>query len=326
MEQSFSHYRRVPNIKVIGVGGGGSNAVAKMMRNRQAGVDYIIANTDAQALEAVEAPKKLLLGYSTTRGMGSGANPTVGRQSAIESISDIKRSLENADMVFLTAGMGGGTGSGGAPIIASIAREIGALTIGVVTKPFSFEGPERMSNAVKGIDALRSCVDSLITINNNNLLKVVGGLKLDQAFAEADNVLQQGIKTVTDLITLPSLVNLDFADIKKVMQNRGNALLGIGTGEGPNKAVEAGGQAVMSPFLDASQKLATEAIVSVVGGDDMTLNDAHDAVEEIRAVLGKDVNLIFGVGIEKNLEDQMRVSLIATGLSSKSAAELAPAA
>ena len=314
MNKFLSHYRKTPVIKVIGVGGGGSNAVIKMLRAPSDKVEYIIANTDAQAMEAVEVPKKLLLGYSVTRGMGSGGDPMTGEKAAVESIGEIKRALENADMVFVTAGMGGGTGTGAAPIVASIAKEVGALTVSVVTKPFDFEGPERMNNANSGISALRPCVDSLITIDNNNLLKVSGGLKLDQAFAEVDDVLRQGIRAVIELVTLPSLVNLDFADVKKVMQNRGNALLGIGHGEGPNKAVEAGNGAVTSPFLDGNRRLATEAIVSVVGGDDMTLNDAHEAVQEIRSVLGSTVNLIFGVGIGKGLEDKMRVSLIATGL------------
>ena len=304
---------RVARIKVIGVGGAGSNAVNRMIEDGIEGVDFIVVNTDAQALKMSQAPTRLVLGYSLTRGLGAGSDPNIGREAAVESVDEIRRLLKGGDMVFVAAGMGGGTGTGGAGVIAKVAQELGALTIGIITTPFSFEGKLRAINAAEGAKALKRYVDSLIVINNDRLLEIIGGVPLKDSFKEADNILRQGVQTITDLIAVPSLINLDFADVKNVMKNKGNALFGLGVGEGPNRAEEAANRAIVSPLLDAKIEGARDAIINVTGGKTMTLNDANDAVDIVRQAIGSEANIIFGVAINEQLEDKMILTVIATG-------------
>lgn len=316
-DNQFEQYDQVARIKVIGVGGAGNNAVNRMIEAGVQGVDFIVANTDAQALSVSKAREKLILGKQITKGLGAGANPEIGRQAAIESEPDIKKIIENTDMVFIAAGMGGGTGTGAAPIIARIAKDLGSITIGIVTRPFSFEGRGRTNCANLGIEELRKHVDSLIIISNDKLLQVIGGVPLTESFKEADNVLRQGVQTITDLIAAPALINLDFADVRTVVQDKGGALFGIGMGSGENKAIEAANKAITSPILEASIKGAQNAIVNVTGGQTMSLFDANDAVDIIRQAAGNDINIIFGVAVNEHLDDEMIVTVIATGFDEK---------
>ncbi|HHU28241.1 TPA: cell division protein FtsZ [bacterium] len=313
---NVENYKDKPfcNIKVIGVGGGGNNAVNRMKTLNISGVDFVIANTDAQVLINSPIEKRLLLGRGVTHGLGAGSNPEVGKKAALESEEEIKEMLQGADMVFVSAGMGGGTGTGASPVIARIARELGALTIGIVTRPFTFEGKKRNANAAEGIHELKQNVDSLIIISNDNLLRINGGIPLKDSFKEADNVLAQSVQTITDLVVGVSLINLDFADVKTVMHNKGTAMIGIGIGEGEKKALDAASRAITSPLLEASIIGAKHAIVNVTGGASMTLFDANDAVEYIREAVGSDgeLNVIFGVSVDENLGDKMKVSIIAT--------------
>ncbi|WP_381415020.1 cell division protein FtsZ [Spiroplasma endosymbiont of Anurida maritima] len=313
MNNFDNNYEQVASIKVIGVGGAGNNAINRMIENGVQGVEFIVANTDAQVVSVSKAKTKLVLGKEITKGLGAGANPDVGRQAAIESSDQIKEILNGADMVFIAAGMGGGTGTGAAPIIASIARDLGALTVGIVTTPFMFEGRARNSYAIQGVDELKNHVDSLIIISNDRLLKVIGAIPMNEAFKEADNILRQGVQTITDLIAVPALINLDFADVKTVMKNKGNALFGIGIGKGEDKAIEAANRAVISPLLDASIRGAKDAIINVTGGTNISLNDVNDAVDIIKQAIGGEVNIIFGTATNEHLEDEMIVTVIATG-------------
>jgi len=310
---NFDNYEQVASIKVIGIGGAGNNAVNRMIEAGVQGVEFIVANTDAQIISVSKSKNKIVLGKETSKGLGAGANPDVGRQAAIESAEEIKDALKGADMVFVAAGMGGGTGTGAAPIIAKLAREKGALTVGIITTPFSFEGRARNSYAIQGTEELRKHVDSLIIISNDRLLEVIGGVPLKDSFKEADNILRQGVQTITDLIAVPSLINLDFADIKTVMKNKGNALFGIGIGSGKDKAIEAANKAIISPLLEASIRGARDAIINVTGGNTLTLNDANDAVDIVKQAIGGEVNIIFGTAVNEHLDDEMIVTVIATG-------------
>ncbi|MCK9198622.1 MAG: cell division protein FtsZ [Bacilli bacterium] len=310
-ENSISEY--VANIKVIGVGGGGNNAVNRMIDENIEGVEFWVTNTDAQVLFVSKCQNRFPLGYEITKGLGAGANPEVGFKAAEASEDTIKNNLRGADMVFIAAGMGGGTGTGAAPVIARIARELGALTIGVVTRPFNFEGKIRNANAVEGLQKLRNYVDSLIVVSNDQLLQMSGGIPLRDSFKEADNVLCHSVKTITDLILKPSIINLDFADVYNIMKDKGTALIGMGYGDGDNRARDAATAAVSSPLLEASIKGAKNAIVNVSGGSSMTLVDANDAVDIVRSAAGdNDINVIFGVSYDESLGDRMFVTVIAT--------------
>lgn len=305
---------QIAKIKVIGVGGGGNNAVNRMIESGVKGVEFIVANTDLQVLNASKASNKLQIGKTITNGLGAGANPEVGREAAIESKDEIKEALKGADMVFVTCGMGGGTGTGAAPVIAEIAQELGALTIGIVTKPFRFEGRRRMEHAILGIDELKKHVDTLIVIPNDRLRDIIDkSTPMLEAFKEVDNVLHRGVQSISDLIAVSGLVNLDFADVKTVMEKRGSALIGIGLGVGENRAIEAAKQAVSSPLLETSIEGAKDAIINITGGTSLTLYEAEDAAEVVRQSANNDINIIFGAVINENLNDEVIVTVIATG-------------
>ncbi|PPE05451.1 cell division protein FtsZ [Williamsoniiplasma lucivorax] len=311
MEQKFD---QIAKIKVIGVGGGGNNAVNRMINEGVQGVDFIVANTDAQVLSVSKAPTKLILGEKISKGLGAGANPEIGKQAALESIDQIKESLEGADLVFVAAGMGGGTGTGAAPIIAKVAQESGALVVAIVTKPFRFEGKNRNKFAIEGLTELKKHVDSVIVISNDKLLEYIGGLPIEDSFKEADSILKQGVQTITDLIAVPAVINLDFADVRTVMSKKGNALFGIGIAEGPDKAVQAANKAISSSLLEASIFGSKDVIVNITGGKTVSLNDAYDAVDIIQQAAGsEDVNIVFGIAINSQLNDELIVTVIATG-------------
>jgi cell division protein FtsZ len=301
-------------IKVFGVGGGGNNAVNRMIESGVKGVDFIVANTDLQVLNTSKAPIKIQLGSKLTNGLGAGANPQVGKLAAEESKDEIVAALEGADMVFITCGMGGGTGTGAAPVVASIAHDMGALTVAIVTKPFSFEGKKRMDQALLGLEELKKHVDTLIVIPNDRLRELIDrSTPLLESFKEVDNVLRRGVQSISDLIAVSGLINLDFADVKTVMEKRGNALIGIGIGVGEGRAAEAARQAVSSPLLETSMVGATDAIINVTGGSNLTLFEVEEAVEVIRQSANTDVNTIFGAVINENLNDEIIVTVIATG-------------
>ena len=302
-------------IKVVGVGGGGTNAVNRMVDAGLRGVEFIAANTDAQALQMCDADIKLNIGHELTKGLGAGANPDVGFASAAESRDDIKEALKGADMVFVTAGEGGGTGTGAAPIIAEIAKnEIGALTVGVVTRPFEFEGAQRGQQAEDGIQNLREEVDTLIVIPNEKLLTIVERrTSLMDAFREADEVLRQGVQGITDLITVPGLINLDFADVRTVMNDAGTALIGIGAAAGEGRAVEAAKEAISSPLLEESVEGAGGVLLNITGGHDLGLFEVNEAAEIISSAADANANVIFGAVIDDALDDEVRVTVIATG-------------
>ena len=302
-------------IKVIGVGGGGGNAINRMIEENVKGVEFIVVNTDVQALRASKAETVIQLGPKFTRGLGAGSQPEVGQKAAEESEEAIRESLEGADMVFITAGMGGGTGTGAAPIVARIAKEIGALTVGVVTRPFTFEGPKRGRYAAEGIAKLKENVDTLLIISNNRLLEIVDKkTPMLQAFREADNVLRQGVQGISDLITAPGYVNLDFADVKTVMANQGTALMGIGVASGEERVVEATKRAISSPLLETSIDGAEQVLLNITGGLDMTLFEAQDAADIVAHAASGDVNIILGTSINEELGDEIRVTVIATGI------------
>ncbi|MGI6343608.1 MAG: cell division protein FtsZ [Bacillota bacterium] len=305
-------------IKVIGVGGGGSNAVNRMIEAGLQGVDFIAVNTDSQALAKAKATHKIQIGEKLTRGLGAGADPEIGMKAAEESREAIQQALQGADMVFVTAGMGGGTGTGAAPIVAAVARELGALTVGVVTKPFSFEQRRRMQRAEQGIVKLRECVDTIITIPNDRLLQVVDkNTPIMQAFRVADDVLRQGVQGISDLIAVPGLINLDFADVKAVMTQTGSALMGIGQATGENRAVEAAKQAISSPLLETSIEGAKGVLLSVTGGINLSLHEVNKSAEMISQAVDADANFIFGAVIDEKLEDEIRITVIATGFETQ---------
>ena len=302
-------------IKVIGVGGGGGNAINRMIEENVKGVEFIASNTDVQALKNSKAETVIQLGPKYTRGLGAGSQPEVGQKSAEESEQAIRDALEGADMVFITAGMGGGTGTGAAPIVAKIAKDLGALTVGVVTRPFSFEGPKRGRFAAEGIALLKENVDTLLIISNNRLLEVVDKkTPMLEAFREADNVLRQGVQGISDLITAPGYVNLDFADVKTVMANQGTALMGIGVASGEDRVVEATKKAISSPLLETSIDGAEQVLLNITGGLDMTLFEAQDASDIVASAATGDVNIILGTSISEELGDEIRVTVIATGI------------
>lgn len=305
---------QLATIKVIGVGGGGSNAVNRMIENGLQGVDFIAVNTDAQALHLSKAETKLQLGGKLTRGLGAGANPEIGKKAAEESKEQIEEALAGADMVFITAGMGGGTGTGAAPVIAQIAKEMGALTVGVVTRPFTFEGRKRSGQAGLGISSLKEKVDTLIVIPNDRLLEIVDkNTPMLEAFREADNVLRQGVQGISDLIAVPGLINLDFADVKTIMSDKGSALMGIGIATGENRAAEAAKKAISSPLLETSVDGAQGVLMNITGGTNLSLYEVHEAAEIVSAASDPEVNMIFGSVINENLKDEIVVTVIATG-------------
>lgn len=305
-------------IKVIGVGGAGGNAVNRMISDNVQGVEFIVANTDVQALKNSNAEVKIQLGPKLTRGLGAGANPDKGQKAAEESEEAIAQALEGADMIFVTAGMGGGTGTGAAPIVAKIAKEQGALTVGVVTRPFTFEGQRRAKYAAEGVAQLKENVDTLVIISNDRLLEIVDkNTPMLEAFHEADNVLRQGVQGISDLITSPGYVNLDFADVKTVMENQGAALMGIGTGEGDNRIEEATKRAISSSLLEVSIDGAEHVLLNITGGSDLSLFEAQAASEIVTQAASSDVNIIFGTSINEELENSVVVTVIATGIDKK---------
>lgn len=303
-------------IKVIGVGGGGNNAVNRMIEHGLQGVEFIAVNTDAQALNLSKAEVKMQIGGKLTRGLGAGANPEVGKKAAEESKEQIEQALEGADMVFVTAGMGGGTGTGAAPVVAQIARELGALTVGVVTRPFTFEGRKRSTQAQGGIASMKESVDTLIVIPNDRLLEIVDkSTPMLEAFREADNVLRQGVQGISDLIAVPGLINLDFADVKTIMSNKGSALMGIGVASGESRAAEAAKKAISSPLLETSIDGAQGVLMNITGGTNLSLFEVQEAADIVASASDQEVNMIFGSVINENLKDEIVVTVIATGFS-----------
>ena len=307
---------QLAKIKVIGVGGGGNNAVNRMIESGVKGVEFIVANTDLQVLNSSKAEVKIQLGST---GLGAGADPEVGRRAAEDSKDEITNVLKGADMVFVTCGMGGGTGTGAAPVIAEIAQNLGALTVGIVTKPFSWEGKPRSRHAEEGLERLKEHVDTLIIIPNDRLREIIDKTTpMTEAFKEVDNVLRLGVQSISDLIAVTGLVNLDFADVKTVMSNKGDALIGIGVATGENRAIEAAKQSVSSPLLENSIEGATDAIINITGGSNLSLFEVEDAVEVIREAAGTDINTIFGAVINESLGDDIIVTVIATGFDKES--------
>ncbi|HIZ29472.1 MAG TPA: cell division protein FtsZ [Candidatus Adamsella sp.] len=310
------------NIKVVGVGGGGGNAVNRMIRSGLSGVDFWAMNTDSQVLEMSSAPNRIQLGSKLTNGLGAGANPSVGEKAADESRDDITVALDGADMVFITAGMGGGTGTGAAPVVAQVAKELGALTVGVVTKPFRFEGKHRMNQALQGLEKLRENVDTLIVIPNDKLIEVVDRrATMREAFCVADEVLLRGVQGISDIITVPGLINVDFADVKAVMQMSGSALMGIGRGTGEGRALEAAKLAVNSPLLETSINGASGVILNVTGGSDMTLHEIYEAAEIIHSTVLEDAVVTFGAVIDDRIQGEIQITVIATGFDLKDSSQ-----
>jgi cell division protein FtsZ len=316
-----------PKISVIGVGGAGGNAIANMMRAEVQGVEFLVANTDAQALKQSSAPQKIQLGAKITQGLGAGSRPEIGRAAAEETIEQVAKSLEGAHMCFIAAGMGGGTGTGAAPVIAKTARDMGILTVGVVTKPFSFEGNRRAKSADAGIEELQKFVDTLIVIPNQNLFLIANAnTTFKEAFEMADEVLQQGVRGITDLMVMPGLINLDFADVRSVMQEMGKAMMGTGEAEGDARAIEAAQKAIANPLLDGvSMQGAKGVIVSITGGEDMRLLEVDEAANHIRELVDPDANIIWGSAFNPELEGKIRVSVVATGIDAAAPAQAAPA-
>jgi cell division protein FtsZ len=318
MANSERDLRRYAAIKVVGVGGGGSNAVNRMISAGLRGVEFIAINTDAQALALSNADKKIHVGGKVTRGLGAGGDPEIGRQAAEESREDLVEALEGADMVFVTAGMGGGTGTGGAPIIAQIGRELGALTIGVVTRPFGFEGRRRAAAADEGVRNLRQRVNTVITIPNDRLLQVVDkSATMVEAFRVADDVLRQGVQGIADLITVPGLINLDFADVRTIMAEAGSALIGIGVGTGEGRAAAAAQTAISSPLLETSMDGARGVLMNITGGLDLGIHEVNEAAAVVQKAADPEANIIFGAVIDERLDGEIRITVIATGFEVK---------
>jgi cell division protein FtsZ len=316
MRERSGNYLAV--IKVVGVGGGGTNAVNRMVDAGLTGVEFVAVNTDAQALLMCDADVKIHIGAKATRGLGAGADPTVGREAATESRDELKEALKGADMIFVTAGEGGGTGTGGAPVIADLGRELEALTVGVVTRPFNFEGRRRQQQAEQGISELADKVDTLIIIENDRLLQVVEKkTPLSEAFKMADDVLRQGVQGITDLITVPGIVNLDFADVRTIMRDAGSALMGIGIGQGENRAAEAARTAVSSPLLESSIEGATGILLNITGPSDLGLFEVNEAAEVVTGAADQNANVIFGAVIDDQVGGDVRVTVIATGFGAQ---------
>ena len=314
LEFEDMEYEQFAKIRVVGVGGGGNNSIDHMVANKVNGVDFVAVNTDVQALKKSTANDKLQIGTKLTKGLGSGGNPEMGRKSAEESREDLKEILSGSDMVFVTAGMGGGTGTGAAPIVANVAKEMGALTVGVVTRPFSFEGRRRAQQAEYGISELKEQVDALITIPNDKLLQIVDNrTPMTDAFAIVNDVLHQGIQSITDLISTPALINLDFNDVKSVMKDAGSALMGIGVAKGENRAVDAATAAISSPLLESSIDGAQGVILNITGCNNLSLFEVNEAAKIVEAAADKEANIIFGAAIDPSLDDEVRVIVIATG-------------
>lgn len=322
MFESMDNFNQKPSIKVIGIGGGGGNAVNRMIENEVQGVEFISINTDAQVLRLSKAESRLQIGKMLTRGLGAGADPEIGRRAAIESEDELREMLTDTDMVFITAGMGGGTGTGAAPVIARISRECGCLTIGIVTKPFSFEGRRRMATALEGLDALKPYVDTLIVVPNDRLLYIVDrSTSMLEAFREADKVLRQGVQGIAEIITVPGLINVDFADIKTVMKDKGTALMGIGIASGENRAIEATKKAIHSPLLDANIDGATDAVVNIASGVDIALWEVNEAVEAIQNASSTEINIIYGATVNTDIKEEIIVTVIATGFDENKSIE-----
>ena len=314
-EQGFNH---LATLKVIGVGGGGNNAVNRMIDHGMNNVEFIAINTDGQALNLSKAESKIQIGEKLTRGLGAGANPEIGKKAAEESREQIEDAIQGADMVFVTAGMGGGTGTGAAPVVAKIAKEMGALTVGVVPRPFGFEGRKRQTQAAAGVEAMKAAVDTLIVIPNDRLLDIVDkSTPMMEAFKEADNVLRQGVQGISDLIAVSGEVNLDFADVKTIMSNQGSALMGIGVSSGENRAVEAAKKAISSPLLETSIVGAQGVLMNITGGESLSLFEAQEAADIVQDAADEDVNMIFGTVINPELQDEIVVTVIATGFENK---------
>lgn len=314
-EFNFDAFESYAKIVVIGVGGAGNNAVNQMIEEQIRNIDFWVCNTDAQALSTSKAEHKMVLGPSYTKGLGAGGNPEIGRKAAEDSTEDIKEIVEGADMVFIAAGMGGGTGTGAAPIIAKIAKEAGALTVAIVTRPFTFEGENRRVHAVEGITALKEAVDSIIIVSNDKLMMINGNRPLKDAFKEADKVLAQSVKTITDLISIKGIINLDFNDVKTILSNKGLALIGFGSAHGEKKAVEAATAAISSPLLEAGIAGAKSAIVNITCGSEVTMYETQDVISYITEAAGGPINIIFGVQQNSELNDELFVSVIATDFS-----------
>lgn len=314
-------------IKVVGVGGGGCNAVNRMIDSGVAGIEFWTLNTDAQALTRASNSNPLQLGQKLTRGLGAGGNPAIGQKAAEESRDEISSAIEGADLVFITAGMGGGTGTGAAPVVAEAAKEAGALTVGVVTRPFTFEGRRRTSQAEEGIMALQECVDTLIIIPNDKLLSVISEqTPVQEAFRFADDILRQGVQGISDIITIPGLVNVDFADVRAVMADAGSALMGIGVGSGKSRAREAAIAAISSPLLETSIDGASGAVLNITGGNDMTLHEVNAAAEIIYEAVDPNANIIFGAVIDERMQGEIRITVIATGFNAEFSNAVAPPA
>ena len=313
-------------IKVIGIGGGGGNAVNTMIGSKLTGVDFMVANTDAQSLEASQAPMRIQLGGLVTKGLGAGANPEIGRRAALEDQEQIREYMEGSDMIFITAGMGGGTGTGGAPVLARIAREVGALTVGVVTKPFIFEGKKRQRQAEQGIEELKQSVDTLIVIPNQRLLSIAAKTTtMIEAFHKADDVLLQAVRGISDLIITPGLINLDFADVRTVMAEMGLALMGAASATGENRAIEAAQKAISSPLLeDISIQGARGVLINITGGPNLCLHEVNEAASMIQEEAHDDANIIFGAVIDETMGDEIRITVIATGFGEEKHAHKAP--
>src|SRR5690554_6251149 len=315
-------FNQKPVIKVIGVGGAGGNAVNRMIENDVKGVSFVAINTDAQVLKISKAEERLQIGRELTRGLGAGAKAEIGEKAALESIRDIEEVLKDTDMVFITAGMGGGTGTGAAPVIAKKAKEMGILTVGIVTKPFEFEGQARMEAAVYGLEKLRPHVDTLIVVTNQRLLSVSSReTSLLQAFRESDNVLRQGVQGIAEIVTIPGLINVDFADVRNVMKNKGTALMGIGIASGENRAIEAARKAIRSPLLEIDINGATDAIVFITSDIDITMQEVYDVTSEIRNASSPDIDIVIGTGFNVDLQGELIVTVIATGFDSNEESE-----
>ena len=315
----LEEFQQIAKIKVIGLGGGGGNAVGRMVNSQFTGVEFIVANTDRQSLHASAVPVKIQLGAKLTQGLGAGSNPDIGRGAALENPEQITQFLEGADMVFITAGLGGGTGTGAAPVVASLAKDLGILTVAVVTKPFHFEGKKRMAQAEAGLDALRGVVDTLITIPNQRLLSVVErGTPLVEAFKVADSVLHQAVQGISDLIIVPGLINLDFADVRTIMSGMGMAMMGTGVGRGEHRALDAAQKAVASPLLDdTSIHGARGILINFTGGSDLSIHEVEEAAAIVQEAAHEEANIIFGAVIDPSIKDEIRMTVIATGFVEK---------
>jgi cell division protein FtsZ len=311
-------FNEKPVLKVVGIGGGGGNAVNRMIENDVKGVDFIVINTDAQVLRLAKADTRLQIGKQLTKGLGAGADPEIGEKAALESEDEIREILRGSDMVFITAGMGGGTGTGAAPVVAKIAKELGALVVGIVTKPFSFEGRKRMQQAIRGLEKLKPHVDTLIVIPNDKLLLITDkDTPMLEAFREADNVLRRGVQGIAEIIAIPGLINVDFADVRNVMKNKGTALMGIGIASGPNRAVEAARKAIRSPLLEIDINGATDAIVFITSDVDIAMHEVVEVVTEIQNASSSEIDIVYGTGFNIDLQGELIVTVIATGFDSK---------